>query len=237
MRLVAKLASMLIIGALHGCAFTTETIDVSYIPEPGVSKIDGAETVSVAVDVSDSRPDKSKVSSKKNGYGMETAPILANEEVAATVRRALTQEISARGFASGKSPSDLEISAVVNRLYNDHKLGFFSGDAVAEFGMSVKVLGASGKTLFSREIVSQGTEPNTQLATGNNAKLALDRALASGIKTLFSDPAFIAVLSARPEIAVSGNRTNQILDELAADKTLSYDEYKRRYEIIKRNQP
>lgn len=237
MRLGTTIASMLVIGALHGCAFTTETIDVSYAPESGVSRIEGADAVSVAVDVADNRPDKSKVSSKKNGYGMETAPILANEEVAATVRRALTQEINARGFKSGKSPADVKISAVVNQFYNDHKLGFFSGDAVADFGMSVEVLGSSGKAIFSRTIVSQGIEPSTQLATGNNAKLALDRALASGIKKLFDDPSFIAALSARRETAVSGNRVSQLLEELAADKSLSYDEYKRRYEIIRRTQP
>jgi uncharacterized lipoprotein len=149
----------------------------------------------------------------------------------------LTQEISARGFKSGKSPTDVKISAVVNRFYNDHKIGFFSGDAVADFGMSIKVLESSGKTLFSREIVSQGIEPSTQLATGNNAKLALDRALASGIKTLFDDPSFIAALSVRREAVASGNRTSQLLEELAADKSLSYDEYKRRYEILRRTQP
>lgn len=237
MRLGTAIASMLVIGALHGCAFTTETIDVSYIPEAGVSRIEGADAISVAVDVTDSRPDKSKVSSKKNGYGMETAPILANEEVAATVRRALTQEINARGFQSGKSPADVKISARVNRLYNDHKLGFFSGDAVADFNMSVEVLGSQGKAVFSRTIASQGTEPNTQLATGGNAKLALDRALASGIKTLFDDPSFIAALSARRETVASGKSTNQLLEDLAADKSLSYDEYKRRYEIIRRSQP
>jgi uncharacterized lipoprotein len=161
MRLGKTIALMLVIGALHGCAFTTETIDVSYTPQPGVSKIQGADAISVAVDVTDSRPDKSKVSSKKNGYGMETAPILANEEVAATVRRALTQEISDRGFNSGKSSTDVKVSAVVNRLYNDHKLGFFSGDAVADFNMSVQVLDPSGNTAFSRTVASQGTEPNT----------------------------------------------------------------------------
>ncbi|WP_449432320.1 YajG family lipoprotein [Pseudomonas putida] len=237
MRLGTAIASMLVIGALHGCAFTTETIDIGYAPQPGVGKIQGAENVSVTVDVADSRPDKNKVSSKKNGYGMETAPILANEEVAATVRRALTQEINARGFKSGNSPADVKVSAVVNRFYNDHKLGFFSGDAMADFGMSVEVRRASGETVFSRTIVSQGTEPNTQLATGNNAKLALDRALASGIKTLFDDPSFLSALSERRGPVASGKSTAKLLDELAADKSLSYDEYKRRYEIIRRSQP
>lgn len=51
--------------------------------------------------VADQRLDKSKVSSKKNGYGMEMAPITAAEDVAVTVRKAIEQELQARGFALG----------------------------------------------------------------------------------------------------------------------------------------
>jgi hypothetical protein len=59
------------------------------------------------------------------------------------------------------------------------------------------------------------------------------------MKMLFDDPSFIAALSARREPIASSTRrtTNQLLEELAADKSLSYDEYKRRYEIIRRSQP
>ena len=52
--------------------------------------------------VNDQRQDKSnKVSSKKNGYGMEMAPILANEDVTVTIRRAIEQELQSRGFSIG----------------------------------------------------------------------------------------------------------------------------------------
>ncbi|WNW13527.1 YajG family lipoprotein [Pseudomonas sp. DTU_2021_1001937_2_SI_NGA_ILE_001] len=236
MRLATTLASMLVIGALHGCAFTTETININYVPEPGVSRLAGADHIAVAVDVADDRQDRSKVSSKKNGYGMETAPILANEEVAATVRRALTQEIEARGFQAGKTPADVKINARVNRFYNDHKPGFFSGDAVADFSMTVQVTGAADRPLFSRTIASEGKEPNIQLASGDNAKIALDRALANGMRMLFSDPAFIAALSTRNLATTSGKSSAQLLQELADDKTLSPEEYKRRYDIIRRTQ-
>ncbi|MCO8161415.1 YajG family lipoprotein [Pseudomonas sp. 21LCFQ010] len=236
MRIASKLALMLFIGALHGCAFTTETIDINYLPEPGVSKVAGAESVAVAVEVTDSRQDRSRVSSKKNGYGMETAPILANEDVAATVRRALTEEIRARGYQSATAQADVQVNALVTRFYNDHKLGFFSGDAVADFNMTIKVVGAANRELFSRTIASEGKEANTQLATGANAKRALDKALANGMRTLFADPAFIAALSSHAKATVSTDKTGHLLEELAADKTLSPEEYKRRYEIIRRNQ-
>jgi hypothetical protein len=39
-------------------------------------------------------------------------------------------------------------------------------------------------------------EANTQLATGNNARIALDRALENGMKMLFDDPGFLSALLA-----------------------------------------
>lgn len=156
----------------------------------------GASNVSVNVQVADQRQDKSKVSSKKNGYGMEMAPITATEDVAVTVRKAIEQELQARGFQLGTDAALVKIAADLTRFYNDHKMGFFSGNAVADLNMSVSVKTNTGEQLYSKQIVAQGIEPNTQLATGNNAKLALDRALENGMKTLFEDQAFLSALIA-----------------------------------------
>ena len=78
---------------VSGCAFTTDKISLQYNPQQGTTKIEGASDVTVSVKVTDIRQDKSKVSSKKNGYGMETAPILATEDVAITIRKAIEQEL------------------------------------------------------------------------------------------------------------------------------------------------
>lgn len=72
------------VASLSGCALTTEQVELNYAQQAGVSRIAGAEAVSVNVQVADQRLDKSKVSSKKNGYGMEMAPITAAEDVAVT---------------------------------------------------------------------------------------------------------------------------------------------------------
>lgn len=188
-----------VIASLSGCALTTEQIELNYTQQAGVSKVAGADTVSVNVQVSDQRLDKSKVSSKKNGFGAEMAPITAAEEVAVTVRKAIEKELQARGFHLGSDAALITISADVTRFYNDHKMGFFAGDAVADLDMSVMVKSRSGQQLFSKQIVAQGKEANTQLATGNNAKLALERALQNGMKMLFDDPAFVAALLAAPK--------------------------------------
>lgn len=179
---------------VSGCAFTTDRIELQYGQQQGAVSVPGASGVSVNVQVSDQRSDKSKVGSKKNGFGMETAPILAMEDVAVTVRRAMEQELRARGFQVGADAAVLRIAADLTRFYNDHKTGFFAGDAVADLNMSVVVKIKTGETLYSRQIVAQGLEPNIQLMTGDNARLALNRALENGMKQLFEDQAFIAAL-------------------------------------------
>ena len=189
-------ACCMAVASLSGCALTTEQIELNYTPQAGVAKVAGAENVSVNVQVADQRLDKSKVSSKKNGFGMEMAPITATEDVAVTVRKAIETELQARGFQLGSDAALVKVAADVTRFYNDHKMGFFAGDAVADLTLSVTVKSQRGALLFSKQIVAQGMEKNTQLATGNNARLALDRALENGMKMLFEDPAFVSALLA-----------------------------------------
>lgn len=190
------LACCVAAASLSGCALTTEQIELHYTQQTGVAKVAGAEKVSVNVQVTDQRLDKSRVSSKKNGFGAEMAPITAAEDVAVTVRKAIETELLARGFQLGSDAALVKVAADITRFYNDHKMGFFAGDAVADLNLSVTVKSKAGQLLFSKQIIAQGKEANTQLATGNNARLALDRALENGMKMLFEDPSFLSALLA-----------------------------------------
>ena len=60
--------------------------------------------------------------------------------------------------------------------------------------MLVVVKSKKGNRLYLRQIEAQGTEPNIQLMSGENAKIALDRALGNSIKLLFQDEKFISSL-------------------------------------------
>lgn len=118
--------------SLAGCAFTKEEIELHYNQPAGVSHIAGASQVAVNVQVTDQRPDRSKVSSKKNVYGMELAAITAAEDVAITIRKAIEQELQARGFQLGSDTAHVTLATELTRLYNNFNPGFFLGDAVAE---------------------------------------------------------------------------------------------------------
>jgi uncharacterized lipoprotein len=186
--------------AASGCALTTDKIDLQYAVKPGATTLPGANEVSVAVQVSDQRADKSKVGTKKNGYGMEMAPIVPAEDITATIRRAIESELFARGFKLGPD-AVVQIAADVTRFYNDFKMGFFAGDAVADLNMTATVRSRKGEVLYTRQVVVQGQEPNTMLASGDNAKIGLTRALENGMKLLFEDQAFLgALLGATKEV-------------------------------------
>lgn len=157
------ITSCVAIVSLSGCALTTDRIELQYSQQQGIVQIPGANNVSVNVKVADQRQDKSKVSSKKNGFGMEMAPILATEDVAVTVRRAIEQELRTRGFQLGSDAALIQIAADLTRFYNDHKTGFFSGDAVADLNMSITVKSKNGDLLYTRQVVAQGIEPNQTL--------------------------------------------------------------------------
>lgn len=193
-RKIFALATCVSVASLTGCALTTDRVDIQYSPQMGVEQVPGAQNVVVNVKVVDQRRDTSKVSSKKNGFGMEMAPIVANEDVAVTIRRAIEEELKARGFKLGADAATVKIAADLTRFYNDFKIGFFAGDAVADLNMVVSVRSAQGNMLYSRHVSAQGVEPNIQLALGHNAQAALNKALESGIKMLFEDQAFLEAL-------------------------------------------
>lgn len=184
--------AVLVVSTLSGCALTTDRIDIQY-HDSGGALVSGARSVTVAVHVVDQRQDRTKVGSKKNGYGMEMAPIVANEDVTITIEKAIDRELEVRGFRIQGRPT-VQLNAEITRFSNEFKMGFVAGDAVAEMILSVSVKSSAGAQTYGRQIVAQGAEPNIQLATGDNAKLALEHALANGIQTLFSDQAFVAAL-------------------------------------------
>ncbi|QXE89806.1 YajG family lipoprotein [Geomonas subterranea] len=189
---VLGLAAIAVMG-ISGCAITTDTIAVNYQPQTGVTPLQGAQSVVVDVKVKDNRLIQDKVSCKKNGFGMEMARIITAEDVNITFKKALEQELKARGFAIGPEAL-VTVDAELNKFYSDFKMGFVSVDALAECSLGVTVKGKKGNLLFSRQYMTEGAERNGMIAGGDNARLALEQALAQGMQKLFADPAFIAAL-------------------------------------------
>ena len=129
------------------------------------------------------------MSSKENSFGMKMAAITSEEDVASLLKKALEIELENRGFhlGTGKARVNVELA----KLENDFKQGVFSGDAVAELFMSVKVKEAAGQVLYTKFVEGKGINSGIQLASGENAKIALDAALQDAVSKLFQDPQFL----------------------------------------------
>jgi len=185
-----QLAGILLVMVFlaSGCALTKDYVVLFYDPQTNVEKIKDADTIKVKVEILDVRAIKDKVSSKKNAYGMEMAPIIAQNDVADTLKKAIEVELKNRGFDLGEG--SVLVFAELNKYYNDFKTGFWSGRAVAEVVMNVQVNKPDKTILYSKMIAGENSH-TVQLASGNNAKYVLDAALKDAISKLFNDTAFV----------------------------------------------
>lgn len=171
-----------------GCALTTETVKLSYDPQTNVNKIAGADSVKVKVEVSDVRAIRDKVSSKKNGYGMEMASIIAENDVTQLLQTAIEVELISRGFVSGDV---VLVFAELQKFYNDFKTGMWSGTALAEVTMNIQIRKRDGSILFSKVISAEGKNAGIQIASGENARIALNEALKNSVTILMAEKAFL----------------------------------------------
>jgi uncharacterized lipoprotein len=176
-----------------GCALTEAKVHLTYAQQPGVARLAGADAITATVIVTDVRPDTTRVSSKKNGFGIEMAAISSDAPLSDIVGVAISQELAARGLKLGPK-GQITVLVEVTRFWNDFKMGFFAGDAVADFQISAQVKNADGNIRYAHNFAVNGKEANIQLASGDNAELALNRALEEGLRQLFADPVFLAAI-------------------------------------------
>ncbi|MDO9531979.1 MAG: YajG family lipoprotein [Deltaproteobacteria bacterium] len=177
---------------LSGCALTKEYITVDYTPQKNIEPIRGAEKVNLKVNVNDGRSIRDKVCYKKNAYGMELGEIISNSDVVKLVQDSIKTELTNRGFIL--NDGNIVINIELIKFFNDFKTGFFAGDASAEVLMGSQVKISNGNIIYNKIITGNYVEQNIQLATGNNAKLALEGALKDAVSKLINDSDFIMAL-------------------------------------------
>ena len=191
---------------LAGCALETDYIQVRHTPVAGVQPIPGAERVGLQVETRDARTaNRERVSVKKNGYGMEMAPIVATNDVIAEVRQAVTGELEARGFRIGGPDGRVEVEVL--RFFSEFRAGFWSGVAAADLQANVRVLDPAGRIAFTRTYNAEGLNPSIQIASGENARVALEAGLQRLVRAIGDDPDLTrALLALQPAPAPADRR-------------------------------
>lgn len=193
---VCVLSLTAIVAGLSGCALTPGHVNIAYTPldSGGAVKVAGAEALPVRISVSDQRASRDAVGHKTNGYGMEMAPITSDNDVPQTLQSAIESELRNRGFnVGGTGPT---VAVTLTKFENRFVNGFWSGTATAEVVMNVVVERNDNTILYSKLIDEQGVNPEIQLASAENAGIALNRALQAAVTKLFEDQAFLSSLEA-----------------------------------------
>jgi uncharacterized lipoprotein len=182
--------------SLAGCALTQGQVDISYTPSDAseTTKVAGAEAIAIKVSVEDERTTKDTVGHKSNGFGMEMAPIKSNNDVPQTLQSAISTELKDRGFTIANA--GVPVAVTLTKFDSRFQTGFWSGTAKAEVVMNVTVKDLNGNIVYTKLIDAEGLNEGIQLATPDNAQIALDRALQKAIADLFADNNFVATLEA-----------------------------------------
>ena len=169
-----------------GCALTEDKIDIPYQGRANITVVEGADKVNVEVKNEDKRTVfKDRVGAKKNGYGMEMGKITPNNDVAKTFSDAVLFELENLGFKNGAGGKVVKVELI--RFYNDFKMGFFAGDAVADGLINIIVTNGKNEDIFTKSYEGGGVYPNIQLALGENAREALIKAMTDIIGKVAQD--------------------------------------------------
>ena len=189
--------AVLAAGALLACALSEDKVPVDYIANTGVARVAGAETVSLTVAGVDRRTQYTdRISTKKNGYGMEMARIVAANDVVEVVRGGVELELKTQGYAIG--PGGLTVTVELQNFYNNYRTGFVSGSAVADVAIALKVRNAAGALVYS-QLYDASVNNDIFMMTGPNAKAALEQALTLTTQKIIEDKALqAALLATRP---------------------------------------
>lgn len=183
---------LIILLSISGCALTKDHILLDYTPQQNIDTIRGSDKVNINLKITDARSMRDKVSYKKNAYGMEMAEIISDNNVIELLKEAIKSELQNRGFKTNGSDIDLDIELI--RFFNDFKSGFFAGDAAGEVIIGTMVKRKNGSITYKKTITGKYVEQDIQLATGKNAKIALEGALKDAVSKLVNDPEFIKAL-------------------------------------------
>ena len=174
---------------LTGCGLKQDYITISYTPLSGVQRVNGADGVSVRVQVADERKTKEHVGRKGDEYNF-LARIIAQDDLAGTVAKAIQNELQNRGFTLADGAGVVFVELI--KAYNEFK--GFPEKAVAELIMNVQVKKPDGSIIFAKSVTGEGINSGVMLRTGSNAKVALDAALKDAVSQLVNDGAFIGAL-------------------------------------------
>jgi uncharacterized lipoprotein YajG len=194
---VLRATIAIVVAALaSACALTEDKVPIDYIANTGVTPVVGAEAITLTVTGVDRRTQyMDRISTKKNGYGMEMARIVATNDVVEVVRGGVERELKAQGYAVGAG--GVSVTVELQNFYNNFRVGLMSGGAASDVAIGIKVRNAAGTLIYS-QLYDASSNNDVFMASGANAKESLQKALTLTTRKILDDKALHdALLSTR----------------------------------------
>jgi len=176
-------------GPVSGCAFGDRHIELGY-PPPAEEDAQAAEAAPARGVVhvgpfDDARSDTTVVGTVRNGFGMETAKVVAEADVTEWVRDALAWELEAAGYTAVKgvdAPADeMALSGDVLRAYCDM---YFSYDGQVVLRIDVR---KHGQTVLDQSYSGRGSVGTAWAGTADSFSQSLSLALRDALRQFVAD--------------------------------------------------
>ena len=192
--LIKRIAVVFLLAfSVSACALTEDIVELKYDPMENAKSI-GADSKSFNLTVVDERGEyKGRIGAKVNGFGAEMADIKSSVPVREVLFNAIRTEMEARKLdISEEAASNIDI--IITALHNNFQVGVFSGTARGITAFTVGVKNTAGDMLYEGAVSEVHLYDGIQLASGENAGIAIEGALKKAVAALFNDPKFVAAL-------------------------------------------
>jgi hypothetical protein len=164
--------------AASGCAFSNVPItlpqtSLNLSGDPG-----GDRPIAVVVPFGDRRPHKQRCGMQKNGYNMDTADAVCDEQPARWIAELLARELAEAGFRVVRSSEDAAAVKVEGRLvqlFVEPVIGVWTGSLEADIGVHLRVTSLNGLDA-RRRFFAKGIRGGQLFSVEGAYQMALERA-------------------------------------------------------------
>jgi hypothetical protein len=180
-----------LISSLYSCAFGTRNVTLNYPPEePAIAEaapVTANGKSLVLIQFVDQRSNKKVIGEVRNGYGMHTADVVCENDVAEWVTGAIKMELEKRGYKvivaqnNNRASGDPTLGGEILQVYCT-ALWNYEGE-VSFFAQLQK----DGKELFRKRYTGKGSAGLNWSASSSSYGGSLSRALSVAAKNLVDD--------------------------------------------------
>ncbi|WP_077218478.1 YajG family lipoprotein [Acidithiobacillus albertensis] len=193
LKTAAKVAFLGAAFGLAGCAsaYIPDTVHNHYKAPASLTKVPGAENVTVTVAVQNHKKRHNEVSRTEDMIGIQFAGVYLHIDKA--FKTAMDTALEKRGFNIGGSGTNVQI--IVQHFYLPEEMGFADITHKGHLIMQVSIPSVNYQQNVDINSFKKNIGPNHQLLTlGAGRTASVNALMADGINQVVNNPEFIAAL-------------------------------------------